>query len=393
MSPDHQANDQPEDEGGEPNYDVRRSLGDEFIEADLSQFKTVPLINEEVDIAEASNGEWVAAEPPAPPDGSAEPLGGSKDDRGWWIGGFLFGFVIGLTLSLMYGWVLDPRPEPVRPAALRPSDKQLYLRLIALAFAQDEDESRARARLATLEDPNIDQAVVILTEQYIDQERDVRDIVALVSLARVLGQTSREMLAFVATPTPLPTATPTPAPTPTPRPTATPTPLTPVPTPTATFRPEPSPTQTATDTPTDTPVPTGTPTPTRTATVTQTPTLGPDSPFGVAQSVVLCDDTTNGGLLRVYVRDRLGVGLPGVEIKITWSGGQDSFFTGFKPEIDSGYADFQMEQGQRYQVELVELETRGDIPEITIDDNDLCPNLAETIDPSWQLVFQQGASR
>jgi hypothetical protein len=384
MSLDQHASAPSEDEGSEPNYAVRRALGDEFIEADLSQFKTVTLINEEADIAGPSNGDQAAAEPPAPP-------AGRKDDRGWWIGGFLFGFAVGLALSLTYGWVLDPRPEPVTPAALRLPDKQLYLRLIALAFAHDGDEARARARLADLEDPNIGQAVIILTEQYIDQERDVRDIVALVDLARVLGQTSREMLAFVATPTPLPTATPTPAPTPTPRPTPTPTSLTPVPTPTSTFRPTPTPTQTATQTPTD--IATRTPTPTQTATPTQTPTLGPDSPFGVAQSVVLCDDTTNGGLLRVYVRDRLGAGVPGIEVKITWSGGQDSFFTGFKPEIDPGYADFQMEQGQRYQVELVGLETRGDIPEITIDNNDLCPNLAETIDPSWQLVFQQGAGR
>ena len=64
------------------------------------------------------------------------------------MGGFLFGFAVGLVLSLTYGWVLDPRPLPGRPVDLRPQDKEQYLRLIALAFAHDNDEARARERLA-----------------------------------------------------------------------------------------------------------------------------------------------------------------------------------------------------------------------------------------------------
>jgi hypothetical protein len=319
---------------------------------------------------------------------SGRGAGPRKGEAKWWIGGFLFGFVIGLTLSLTYGWILDPYPEPIRPAALRPEDKELYLKLIALAFAYDEDEGRARTRLATLEAPDIETKLINLTERYINQESDVRDIIALISLARALGRTSSVMLAFVATPTPLPTSTPTPAPTPTPRPTQTPTPLTPIATATSTFTPNPSPTQTATRTPTNTltPIPSRSPTPTNTA------TPGPDSPFGVAQSVALCEDDTKGGLLKIYVRDRLGEGVPGVKLTVTWSGGKDTFFTGFKPEVDPGYADFQMEKGQLYQVELDSVEFTGKIPEITIDDNNLCPDLTDTVAPSWQLVFQQGVN-
>jgi hypothetical protein len=97
-------------------------------------------------------------------------------------------------------------------------------------------------------------------------------------------------------------------------------------------------------------------------------------------------------LLRIYVRDRLGEGVPGVEITVTWPGGRDTFFTGFKPEVDPGYADFQMEEGQRYVIELTSLETSGDSPEVAIDSDNLCPNLPDNLAPSWQLVFQQGAS-
>jgi len=349
---------------------------------------------------------------PSPPLRAKRASAKKKSYRGWWIGGFLFGFIVGLALSLTYGWVLDPRPQPVRPANLRPPDKERYLRLIALAFEHNKNQAQAQARLATLEDPNIERTVVRLTEQYIEHEKDVRDIVALVSLSSFLGQTTSVMVAFIATPTPAPTLTPTLAPTPTPRPTQTPTPitptpthtptrtrtptitptpLTPVPTPTPTFTPSATPTNTATPTQTPIPTPTRTPTATRTPTPRPTPTPGPDSPFGVAQSVVLCqENATNGGLLRIYVRDRLAVGVPGVEIKVTWAGGQDTFFTGFKPEIDPGYADFQMEPGQRYQIELANVETEGQIPEVTIDSSTLCPNLPNDIDPSWQVVFQQG---
>jgi hypothetical protein len=108
--------------------------------------------------------------------------------------------------------------------------------------------------------------------------------------------------------------------------------------------------------------------------------------------VALCDDGSKGGLLRVYVRDRVGEGVSGVELSITWSGGRDRFFTGFKPEIDPGYADFQMEPGQLYQIEPVSVPAKGEVPEIMVDPAALCPDLPENIIPSWQVVFQQGVN-
>jgi hypothetical protein len=112
----------------------------------------------------------------------------------------------------------------------------------------------------------------------------------------------------------------------------------------------------------------------------------------VAQSVPLCDNT-NGGLLRIYVRDRLGVGVPGVEIAITWPGGKDEFFTGFKPEIDPGYADFELAPNELYRIEPLTLNLAGPVPEVNLDPKTLCPDLPVGVNPSWQLVFQQGVSR
>ena len=176
-----------------------------------------------------------------------------SSDLGWWLGGFLFGFAVGLALSLTYGWVLDPRPLPVGPANLNQHGKEIYLRLVASYFLYNRDETRARASLAQLGYADPAQAVAGLAETYIDRQRDARDIVALVTLADALGQTSGKMAAFLSTPTPVPTATPTLAPTPTPRPTITPTPRVPSPTP--------SPTRTATPTSTPTRPPTATASP------------------------------------------------------------------------------------------------------------------------------------
>ena len=44
--------------------------------------------------------------------------------------------------------------------------------------------------------------------------------------------------------------------------------------------------------------------------------------------------------------------LPGVEIVITWEGGTESFFTGLKPELGNGYADYLMEAETTYTVQL-----------------------------------------
>lgn len=363
---------------------------------------------------------------PPPPGRRLRASARKNNDKWWWIGGFLAGFMIGLVMSLTYGWILDPRPLPITPADLKAEDKELYLKLIAAAYAHDNDEARARERLTALEDSDIENTVANLTEYYINQNGDIRDVRPLVGLSGALGQTSGAMLPFIATPTPLPTATLTPAPTSTPRPTHTPTPvtptltptstptrvptntptpLTPIPTDTPTRTPSPTPTKTATPTrtpiltntptktPTRTPTITPTATPSRTPTPTNTPTPGPDAPFGVAQSVVLCEENaTNGGLLRIYVRDRLDAGVAGVEISVTWSGGQDSFFTGFNPEIDPGYADFQMDMDQRYQVELINADFAGETPEIIIDKDTLCPGLSNGINPSWQIVFKQGVN-
>jgi len=40
--------------------------------------------------------------------------------------------------------------------------------------------------------------------------------------------------------------------------------------------------------------------------------------------------------------------MPGVEISIAWSSGEERFYTGFKPEISKGYADYLMQPDTTY---------------------------------------------
>jgi hypothetical protein len=54
--------------------------------------------------------------------------------------------------------------------------------------------------------------------------------------------------------------------------------------------------------------------------------------------------------MQITVRDTGGLPMPGVEVSVSWNTGEDRLFTGFKPEIGNGYADFVMDAGLSYSV-------------------------------------------
>lgn len=292
-----------------------------------------------------------------------------KYENDWWLGGFLIAFIAGLLSTLIYTWYLVPQMPPTTPAQLNAADKATYIVLIAAAYRHDGDLDKAKGRLVQLEDDNIQETIVSLTEIYITNQADSRDIRSLVALATALGETHPFMLAYL-TPTPQPS-------------------------PLATLLPTPSATQPPTPLPT--PLPTATTRPTSTAIPTVNPTITlrtprnprPNDPFQLAQSVALCNNTASEYQLRVYVRDWQGKGVSGVQLLITWIGGEDTFFTGFKPEIDLGYADYQMLPEQIYQVEIVGLTSKV-AKDINKGSQTLCSSQGGANAPSWQIVFQQG---
>ncbi len=103
-------------------------------------------------------------------------------------------------------------------------------------------------------------------------------------------------------------------------------------------------------TPDPTQRPTRTPTPTRTPLPTRTPTATPGLPFVIQDRSQICDPTLPEALLQVFTLDAEGNQIPGVELIVSWLDGEESFFTGLKPEIGIGYADFEMEPGVAYAV-------------------------------------------
>ena len=76
-------------------------------------------------------------------------------------------------------------------------------------------------------------------------------------------------------------------------------------------------------------------------------------PFLIVDRQTVCD-AASSGLLQLELRDRDGYPAPGVQINVTWDGGADTFFTGLKPAISTGYADFQMTPGVSYDLQVGE---------------------------------------
>jgi len=244
-----------------------------------------------------------------------------EERRGPWY--LLTGLAIGVVLGLFYAWVINPVEfVDTTPETLLPEFKDQYRSLVALAFQASGDLGRAHQRLALLQDSA---PVAELGGQVLRLRSDSPDspeAAALEILAQALQQpaaaAAQTEAATTATAPALldPTATLSSA-----EVIRTPTPLPPTPKPTFTQRP----------------------------TLTSQANLG--APFELQDRQLVCDEDKSPGLLQVEVLDAGGKPLSGVRITVTWDGGEESFFTGLKPGISAGYADFQMENGQTYAVQ------------------------------------------
>jgi hypothetical protein len=66
----------------------------------------------------------------------------------------------------------------------------------------------------------------------------------------------------------------------------------------------------------------------------------------------VCDPNLPDGLLQVVVLSSNRRQMPGIKILITWDSGEEQFFTGLKPELGNGYADYQMTPNVTYTIQL-----------------------------------------
>jgi hypothetical protein len=319
-----------------------------------------------------------------------------KRSRGPWY--LITGFVLGAVLGLAYAWIVDPIEYlDTAPISLRADFKDEYRALIASAYVANGDLERAESRLALLGDGDPARVLAEQAQRAMAEGQSPQDAQALGLLAIAVGQGI--------TPAPV---TAIPSDTPALDPSSTdPVTLTPAVSPTllsaitstvtitsantleaaATATPEGNPgagdlaTQTlaATEGTTQPPLPTGTPLPTR------TPTATPGAPFVMREQTFICDQDIRDPLIQVFVEDTDGRPVPGIEVVVNWEDGENHFFTGVKPELGMGYADFIMTPGVVYSLRLV---AGGEILP------DLTPAECETTTGSrywgsWLLKFEQ----
>ncbi|HNJ12697.1 MAG TPA: hypothetical protein PLN43_03920, partial [Anaerolineales bacterium] len=76
--------------------------------------------------------------------------------------------------------------------------------------------------------------------------------------------------------------------------------------------------------------------------------------FNLVGQDTVCDPGLQPGLLQFIIMDSRRRQVAGIEIIVSWSEKEDRFFTGFKPELGDGYADFVMQPDVIYSVHVVE---------------------------------------
>lgn len=129
------------------------------------------------------------------------------------------------------------------------------------------------------------------------------------------------------------------------------------------------------------------PTP-QTIVVVETPTEQVSSFALVEQTQLSCTDEPDAPHLRIVVRDASGRDLPNVGIQIRWAGGDETIYTGLKPERGLGYADFEATPGT-FSVTLVNAQS-DTVSDLLIDEAPAnCKIDHGTTPRGWKLVFQQ----
>jgi len=237
----------------------------------------------------------------------------------------LTGLLIGLGLGLLFAWVISPvQYVDTAPVSLRADFKDGYRSVVASAFLATSNLERARSRLALLGDVDPIQALVTQAQQ----ARAQGDLTNTANALSWLAEALQQSYTITSLPSPSPQLVTSP-------------PEIGSPTPTSLVK---TPIRTPSRTPT--PLLPPTPRPSR----TPTPTLG--APFQLMDQQVVCNPAYPPGLLQVEVADANHDPVPGMRLTVTWPGGLDTFYTGLKPDLGAGYADFEMTPGLTYSLQL-----------------------------------------
>ena len=251
----------------------------------------------------------------------------------------IFALLAGIGLGLVYSWFLSPVTYiDASPSILRADFKDQYRIVIAASYASTHNLNRARVRLELLGDVDPVGELSAQAQRMLAAGESFEKANPLAQLATDLKQG----VASIPTPTSF-TSLNTPFGNIVPSITETQT--------------EPIPPQEETFTPFPTVIFEQTPiTPVAALTVTPRPTFtpipGPGAPFSLVGQDTVCTLGSQSGLLQFIFMDSRRKQVAGIEIIVTWSQGEDHFFTGFKPELGNGYADFIMEADTVYSIRV-----------------------------------------
>lgn len=240
-------------------------------------------------------------------------------NRGNWY--LLTGLFLGLVLGIVYSWVISPISQvDTHPNLLRDDYKDIYRSLISRAYRANINLPRAEARLELIGDQEPALALAAQAQRFLAESEDNEMALILANLSSVL-QTANK---------PVPTM---------PQPTSTPVPE------------NSNDSNGNTDQNTDD----STPSPTNGVISSTTPSPTDSPPFILQDSSPICDPTLGESLIQVIATDGSGEGIPGVTLEISLgTDPTEVFYTGLKPELGLGYADFSAEPGLTYQLEIPE---------------------------------------
>ena len=232
----------------------------------------------------------------------------------------LTGLIIGLLLGLVISWVIAPvKFSDTSPSSLRADFKNEFRSQIASAYHATNNLARAKARLSLLGDPDPIEALTIQAQQLLSSGDPTGAAYLLAYFADALKKNTISTSETNA--------------------------LTEIPTNTLTkevflLTPTLSSTQPVVSLFTPTLRPTSSPTPTQAAT------------YILKSNQIICNSASESQLLMVEVYNSRGQPISGAEIIISWSNGEEHFFTGLQPEIGIGYADYLMTPDIVYSVRL-----------------------------------------
>lgn len=244
--------------------------------------------------------------------------------------GVAFGMVFGILLGLGYAWLIAPIEEfDTESYQLQASDKNHYAVAIILEYQQSSDLARAVSKLIELrlgDDPIQSVANVaceLASTGYVNSTSGLNALRAMKTFYQLQGRSGCADLVIPDIDTAdtqvveviVPTNTPTIPPPPTKTPTADFAPMTPTPN------------------------------------ISIVPTVSTQRDFDGRIANTFCDPQTPG-LIEVFVVQFNGDGIPGETVRVRWEDNNSLFVTGLKLERGESYADFQMEDGKGYTIDM-----------------------------------------